>query len=237
MKNSFVLFVSFLMSLSLFAQEEIIESSPVKKQDRVIIGLFHDQWKGLPQGVEVKGINRGFMMNLMYDFPLGQAPVAFAVGLGISCHNLYTNARPYNELVNGQYTGKTLFIPIDSIYSGGPFSYSINKLNVNYFEVPAELRLRVRTGNNFLKLSLGAKAGIVFNAHTKYKGDDLSGMPGRIKVKDLMIRNIDVLRYSVYGRLAWSSVGIFYSMQLTSLFVENKGPEMIPVSIGLNFTL
>jgi len=201
--------------------------------DRVVAGFFHDVWQGLPANVNSKGFNRGFCFQLMYDKPLGKGPFALAAGLGMSFHNLYSDAMPVKEIVNGIYTGRTLFLPIDSI-AVVPVEYSKNKLNVNYLELPVEMRLRFRVSENYLKVTFGAKAGLLVNAHTKYRGDDLSGMPGEVKFKEFLLRNTESLRYSVYGRVGYSWYSVFYSMSLSPLFTKTKGPGMQPVSIGIS---
>lgn len=224
------------IGLSIMAQE-VIESKELPRADRILISLFHDVWSGMPVTSSQKGWNPGFSFALMYDGPIKNGPVALAVGAGMSFHNLRSNSMPSNEMNNGLYTGRTLFVPIDSIAIGGPVEYSTNRLNLTYFEIPAELRLRFRTGENYLKIALGASAGYLIDGHTTYKGDDLAGLPGDVKFKSYMIRNIEHLRYGVHGRIAWSNYGLFYNMQLTSIFRKSKGPVMIPASIGFTFGL
>ena len=193
------------------------------KQDRLILDINFDNWDKKPEGVELKPWrSRGINIMFMDEKQFGKGNVAFAWGIGFSSQNFHTNAA-YVPDPNVDTSG---FIPYpDSI------EYDLNKVSVNYIDIPLELRFRTNanTKGNRLKLSAGFKIGVLVNAHTKF--DD-----GDTKVKTYHLKNIPDLHYGLSARLGFGRIGVSYFTSLTTLFGEGEGMEILPYSIGLSFT-
>lgn len=193
------------------------------KQDRLVLDINLDNWDKTPAGVEVKTWrSRGVNIMFTDEKQFGAGNVAFGWGIGFSSQNFHTNAM----YVQNDEADTSGFVPFpDSV------EYDLNKLSVNYLDIPLELRFRTNANakGNRLKLALGFKLGVLLNAHTKF--DD-----GDIKVKTYHLKNIPDLHYGLTGRLGFGHIGISYFISLTTLFNESEGKEIFPYSIGLSFT-
>jgi hypothetical protein len=157
----------------------------------------------------------------MYDYPFGNSPISFAWGYGFSSFNIHHNGEFDRDSLNNGFV-------IFQAYSPG-YSYKKNKLSANYLEVPIEFRVRTKGKNNF-KLYLGAKAGYLVNIHTKVVDDDG-------KRKYYQVPETSRLRYGATVRLGMNQVALFGCYSFTPFLKENKGVELIPITLGLSFFL
>jgi hypothetical protein len=194
------------------------------KQDRLIIDINLDNWDKTPAGVDMKTWrSRGINIMFTDEKQFGKGNVAFAWGIGFSSQNFHTNG----ELIRDENIDSSYFSTarLDTI------SYDLNKLSVNYIDIPLELRFRTNANakGNRLKLALGFKLGVLVNAHTKF--DD-----GDVKYKTYHLKNIPDLHYGLTGRLGFGRIGVSYFMSLTTLFNEGEGNKIFPYSIGISFT-
>jgi hypothetical protein len=194
------------------------------KQDRLVLDINLDNWNKSPDGVEVKTWrSRGVNIMFTDEKQFGAGNVAFAWGIGFSSQNFHTNG----ELMQDINADSSYFSParLDTI------NYDLNKLSLNYLDIPLELRFRTNANakGNRLKLALGFKLGVLLNAHTKF--DD-----GDTKVKTYHLKNIPDLHYGLTARLGFGHIGVSYFMSLTTLFNEGEGKKIFPYSIGLSFT-
>lgn len=246
-KIAMLVFLS-VVGLTVMAQDKDdlknIKLNNNNKKDLMVFDIFSDIWMNQPgDSMDVKAINRGFNFNLMKEFKMGKSNFSFAVGLGISAHNLYSNAIPVKSFeydTNGTkvYDGKTVFTHIPSFSADGKqeINYKNNKLTVVYADIPLEFRFR--TKNSAFKFYLGGKIGLMLSNHNKYHGDDYSGVypTGTVRVKDYKIPNINTVRYGLTARIGWKWVQAYGYYSLSHLFKKDKGPDMYPISIGVTFT-
>jgi len=191
------------------------------KQDRFVIDINFDNWDKTPQGVEVKGFrSRGVNIMFLDERPFGNGNVAFAWGLGFSSQNFHTNGDYYQD-DNADTSG---FTPLN-------IEYDLNKLSLNYIDLPLELRFRTNANakGKRLKLSGGFKLGVLVNAHTKFDN-------GAYKIKRHHLKNIPDWHYGLTVRLGFGNIAISYFYSLTKLFNEGEGMEITPYSIGLSIT-
>jgi hypothetical protein len=193
------------------------------KQDRFVLDINLDNWDKAPAKVDVKGFrSRGVNLMFLDERPFGKGHVAFAWGLGFSSQNFHTNAF-YQESAT---IDSSYFIPIpDSV------DYDVNKLSLNYIDLPLELRFRTNANakGKRLKLSAGFKIGVLINAHTKF--DD-----GSVKRKEHHLTNIPDWHYGLTARLGFGNIGVSCFYSLTKLFNDGEGMEITPYSIGLSIT-
>lgn len=211
---------------------------PTKKasqsRDRLIMELNYNDWLGKPDSIDTKWFNRGINVYFMYDFKLGkQNIVSFAPGLGFSSHNIYHNT------IIGEVTDSLQgTIGHTSMYAiGDSIDYKNNKLNTNYVEVPLELRFKTKPnqyGKSF-KVAVGARFGYLFNAHTKYKGEDLSNNGQTVKYKEFLLPNINKLRFGPSLRIGYGNFSIVSYYSLTGVFKSDVAPKLNAFSIGLSF--
>ena len=107
-----------------------------------------------------------------------------------------------------------------------------SKLTTSYLRVPIIFEVQfphtIRAKRVFL--SAGIVAGIKLGSHTKvvYKDDG-----GKNKDKNNDDFNINPFRYGLTARLGFGNCSIFGDYYFTPMFVEGKGPELHPFSLGL----
>jgi hypothetical protein len=218
-----------------FAQEEgeSGSSTRLKKSDRVVFDIFYDMWQDAPANIGFKSIQPGFAYTSFQDFPLGNSNFSIALGVGISVHNMHTDA-----LLTLDTAGNTEFMTIPaSVTFGGEtkdISYKINKLTLSYIETPLEFRFRTKSVYPF-KIYAGFKLGILLQEHTKYVGDDfITGSENEIKFKEYKHQNFETLRYGPTIRIAYRWISLYGSYNMTPVFEKDKGPQMYPISVGLS---
>lgn len=221
------LIVFFLLSVSVgkgYAQTAAEDDPPQGKKiadpkDRIVVDFSYDGFTKLPAGIQAKPYSLGGNVYFMWDYPVGYGPVSLAFGGGFSTHDVHTNGRIVYNL-DGSYTS---FVPINN-------KYNTNKLSLNYFEIPLELRIRTR-GDYSFKLTVGGKVGYAFNVHTKYEDHE-----GKIKV--YKIKHINPLRYGVTFRIGYDKFVLQGFYALSELFDKGKGePGMVPYSVGVGLLL
>lgn len=194
------------------------------KQDRVILNLNWDNWLNTSTGVDVKAFrSRGFSFFFMNEKPFGQGNVALAWGLGFSSQNVHSNTFPeYNA-----DQSKTFLAPFpDSVH------YDLNKLSCNFIDAALELRLRTNENENRkrFKFSAGIKGGYLVQSHTKFEDSNT-------KIKTYDIRNLNKFQYGVIARIGYGKWGVSGYYSLVNLFSNGKGPDVVPVSIGISLAL
>lgn len=106
-----------------------------------------------------------------------------------------------------------------------------SKLHVNYITAPLMLEVKtpLRMGSSRLYLAGGVIGSLYLGSHTKYKyrhGD---------KYKSKGNLHINQWKYELTGRIGFGDFCVFANYSMTSLFKNNKGPEVHPFQIGISF--
>ncbi|MEA3505383.1 MAG: outer membrane beta-barrel protein [Bacteroidota bacterium] len=225
--TTFILFV--LIALGVQAQNEK-KTELDKNQFKTRIDLFTDIWQDTPEAFNSASINRGINIYSMYEFPIKNTSFSFQSGVGLGVHNLYFD----NELKKND-EGIMIFSAIpDTLSNGTGVETKRSKISVAYLDIPIELKIRTE---NKLRAAIGFKLGYLINSLSKYKGDNYSDdSSSDITIKKKGIDGINNLRYGPTLRIGykWIDISAYYS--LTTLFEENKGPEMTPISIGISIS-
>ncbi len=185
--------------------------------DHLMIGIGNDIWLDAPANVDIRGYNPSFVMSAMFDSRFGKSRLTFGAGLGLQSNNLYSNS----FLVENKMNGNTAFSPIpDSI------SFSKNKINVTYLELPVELRLRMGAEYDYT-LAIGFKVGYLIGSHIKFKGEDYLGgnsisSDNKVKIKEHNISDLTKLRYTATARFSYKRISLFAHYNLQPLFEEDE---------------
>lgn len=220
MKKIIIFLICFLPILA-FSQEKskIIGETTVK---RVSVGVefYQDFWMNWPKGMNVRAINQGAGGFVMYNIPFGKSPVSFGIGVGIGCHNLYSNTTIENIKAD---TISFTNIP-DSI------SYKKSKLGLTYLDFPMELKL-VTKGK--FRAAVGVKLGYLLDAKTKYKGDNLDG--DQVTLKARKVNYADKFRFGPTIRIGYNWFQVMGYFSVTQIFDKGLGPELYPISVGITF--
>jgi hypothetical protein len=223
------LFKKFLTSLVLVAlcvtilfpgkSDAQVVNAATKKRISIGIGLFDDIWMNTPAGMHTRVINQGVQLLGTYNTPFGKSNFSFAIGLGITVHNLY-----WNYMYKGS-SDSLQFVQIpDSL------NYKRSKLTLPYFEIPIEFRY---CSKSKIAVAVGFKVGYMVYGHSKWVGDDyLFNTGNTLKASFKDIKNIEKFAYGPTVRLGfkWFHVNAYYS--LASIFQKGKGPDVYPISVG-----
>ncbi|CAG5076365.1 porin family protein [Parvicella tangerina] len=229
-----ILFVITLGSTSLCAQglfkyfKWTAYSDGPEKMDHLVVDLNHDRFQSLPEGITQSYFSVGVDVQLFHDHPINKkGTVAWALGLGFSGMNVHHNGQLVYRVEDDNVTTELIPFP-DGL------SIKKNKINLNYLELPFELRFRTmnqsveeRNVANF-RFYVGFKGGVLVNSHTKYKDDET-----KIKVYD--IDNLLMYRYGPTLRIGFKKLSFHAFYSLTSIFETGRGPELYPFSIGLSW--
>lgn len=235
----FAILISFFLcaTLSTQAQDKVNELKKdldaVDARDRLIFEFGHTNWINKPDDSQVKWYSRAFNVYFMYDIPFNKGKnIAFAPGIGIG-----TNVVAHNSFIGLDTADLTIFTAIPE-EGEDAINYTRNNLSTNYFDVPLELRFRSnpdKFGRRW-KAALGFKAGYLFNAHTKYVGNDFrDGSDREIKFKEFTPVNINFFRYGYTLRVGYSNFNLIGYYSASTLFELDRGPGINPFFIGFSF--
>lgn len=232
-KFLFIILAFFIVKSSLAFNEEDTRVR-MRSQDLLVFDFFIDFWDNVPDDMGLNFFNRGFNYAYMHDIPIGFSRFAVAPGLGFTSHNMYSdNWYKYSD-------GKYNFEPIyDDFY------YDKNKININYINIPVELRYRIMPSEkmkNTFRMAIGARLGYMIQAHTKYEGDYYVNNESEdirdVKFKEHNLNNIEDWQYGIMGRIGYGdSINLMVYYPLNDIFKENKSEDFNLISFGVSFVL
>lgn len=233
MKNNFVfLFFILLFSFSAICQEEaeLEEIIPkLKKNDAIVINILNNQWLNVESPMKQMPVSLGIEIYTFETLLKDDRTFNISLGLGLSSHNVHHNALPFDSL------GVTYFRLIQP-----GFQYTKNKLTVNYLDIPLEINIVSKSDkrNRNLRIAIGGKGGIVLNNYIKYVGEDFRNNTNKeVKFKEYRIENIMWYRIGSYIRISYGRFGLVANYMFTPIFEEDKGPNFIPFTYGLTFSI
>ncbi len=233
--TSILLLLALLSCILSIGQGRIMDQIKIRADDdkerfdRVCIDLKTDHWLETPPGIETKLYSIGVSAFLYKDIPLSKkSNIAIAYGIGLSSDNIHHNGTfitSSNNTNNKNYTRLTL-------YNG--LKTRINKITLNYIEVPFELRFRTmnksleeRRRFNF-RFYPGFKVGYLMGNHTKLVTD-------QTKIKVYRTPNTLFYRYGPTLRIGFNKVSFVAFYSLTGIFEPGKGSELNTLSIGVSW--
>lgn len=239
MKPFLIAFSILFCSTAALAQ---LENKPVQQKkdwskvdlskrasDHLLIQFGYMNWTNAPDSINISGFHRQFNMYFFFDFPFKTNPkISAALGLGVGSDNMFFE----KTTIDLNQTRGIIFKP-DSITQ-----YKSYRLATAYAEVPLELRYssNPENMNKGLKLALGAKVGLNFNAHTRARVDlDSTGVGGYVA----QIKNRNAFNNTrIVGtfRAGYGNFTLYGTYGLTGVFNETKGPIVKPWSIGLTIS-
>tara|TARA_R110002049_G_scaffold3836_1_gene28149 strand:+ start:419 stop:1153 length:735 start_codon:yes stop_codon:yes gene_type:complete len=170
------------------------------------------------------GENTGFTFNP--GFGLGLEKLAFK--------DQMTLVSDPDKAVNS-----SMLVPISGVY-GADASVSSNTMAINYFDVPLEFRYHVnkKDYNSGIRVAVGGKIGLLYNAHSKISFTDGDGLEQ--KIKNSQNFGLNPIRYGVYTRLGFPGFNVWGYYGLNGVFEGNKGPygtESTQFNFGLSVAL
>lgn len=234
MKYYYLLIIVVLANISIFGQgimEQIkltADDTETEKFDRIAIDIKTDQWLNVPNGVKTELYSIGVSAFFYKDIPLSQkSNIAFAFGLGLTSDNIHHTGTFKISSNNPENKSYTSLISYNK-------KYRINKLTLNYIEVPIELRFRTmnksmeeRQRFNF-RFYPGFKVGYLMGNHTK-RTDNAS------KIKVYRTPNTLAYRYGPTLRIGFNKISFVAFYSLTGIFEKGKGDELNTFSLGVSW--
>ncbi len=199
-------------------QAQVVNEA-TKKRISIGVGAFTDIWMKTPDGMKTRTINQGVNVFGTYNMPFGKSNFQFAIGLGITIHNLYWNYR---------FQASDDSLQFEVIPDGQ--SYKRSKLTMPYIEIPIEFRYKSKSK---IAVGIGFKVGYMVYGHSKYVGSDYIFH----KSNDLIssFKDIKFLEKFAYGptlRIGyrWFNLTGYYS--LSGIFQKSTNVDMYPISVG-----
>lgn len=215
MRKIFIFIAALLLVTTLQAQETSVTDKFTSGVD-----IFNDFVMDAPDGIDFRTINQGVNVYGMYTYPIPKSKISLAIGLGLGMHNLYSNG------ALGDSAGISSFTKIPE-----SVDYSINKLQLTYLDIPAEIRFKTESG---FRVALGIKAGYLISAHTKYKGDHPEDADRTYKIKESKLINLKKWRYGPTFQIGYKFVSFTAFYSLSTVFEEATGPSLYPISFGIS---
>ncbi len=227
MKKIFFALGLMVCSLSVFAQQGAMDkamNSVSRSRDFLVVTLTYDGWASRPDSVST-GLNRGFSVAFMYDFPMKKTNLSLAAGLGISTSGIFLKDHVLNMDETGNPAPKFTEDQTPSKY----------KIATTYLEVPLELRWRSvpENANKGFKAAIGLKLGTLMNAHSKER-NSIDGVRNTEKIANK--RFFNSWRYAATARVGMGNFALFGSYSLNALFKDTGGNNLVdirPYSIGI----
>jgi hypothetical protein len=193
--------------------------------NRWMIDLFHDDFREIPDpGIKTSPYSVSVNVTRFMELPLNKGSnFSIAIGLSFGSHNVHHNGffeTSFDTITAFKYTSLTPF-PAGT-------SYRRNKISLNYFDIPVQIRFRTNKKNNFFFYP-GFKAGYLFNDHTTFV--DESGKYKHYNTYAMMRFRYGPMIHLGFNRLAFFG---FYSM--TPVLQKNRGDQFYSISLGLSIT-
>jgi hypothetical protein len=217
-----------------FAQKGIFsKDSEGRSADHFMLQFSNDMWLNTPDSLSdrFRPTSRGFNFQVMLDKSFKSNPkFSVAFGIGISTSNAFFE----NTRIAIEGTApKLLFERLDTVNR-----FKKYKLATTFAEIPLEFRYfsRPKTPNKSFKIAVGAKIGLLVNAHTKGKilqnrnGNQLND--NIIKVNDKSYFN--TTRISATARVGYGNFSTFSSYALSTLFKTSVAADIRPLQIGIS---
>lgn len=235
-KNQLLVFIIIFISFNFYSQgimdrvKLTADDTEKERFDRIAIDIKSDQWIQTPPGIKTKLYSIGVSAFLYKDIPLNKkSNLSIAYGIGLTSDNIHHNGTFTTSTNNPSNSSYTKLIPLASNYKT-----RINKITLNYIEVPFELRFRTmnksleeRRRFNF-RFYPGFKAGYLMGSHTKLVTDD-------VKIKVYRTPNTLFYRYGPTLRIGFNKVSFIAFYSLTGIFEKNKGNELNTFSLGISW--
>lgn len=187
--------------------------------------LNEDQNISLPSSERLLELDYAKSRSFSFGFMLKDADIIkdrfyISPGIGLSWNNYF-----FKNNINISTSNDITTFTEDSVVE-----YSKYKLRSSYLDVPIVLGLRIGNPEKAVNIQAGIIGGLKLRSiiKRKYTLDDARH---KDKVRDDF--NINPFKLEAIARLTYDDFGFFAKYSFTSLFENNKAPELNPFSIGV----
>lgn len=204
-----------------------------RANDHFMVQLGSYGWTGIPDSIKTKGFSKSVNVYFLFDFPFKTNPhFSVAVGAGIGGDMMYFD-KTYIGLKDNTST-------LAFTDQSDTTHFKKTKLSIAWVEAPVELRYTLDPANynKSLKFALGVKVGALLNAHTRNKDfvNSSGGVIYQYIQKESSKKFFNGNRLVLTARAGKGHFSIFYTYQVSSLFKENRGPNVNPFTFGLTLS-
>ncbi|MFO7977479.1 MAG: head GIN domain-containing protein, partial [Bacteroidales bacterium] len=121
---------------------------------------------------------------------------------------------------------------IEPLQPNEEYNYRKSKLTLLYLNLPLMMEFQTQSprSNQQFHLAGGIITGIRLRSHTK-QVYNLDGKKNKDKNFDDF--HLRPFRFDATARIGWGKVNLFANYSLTSLFRDDKGPELYPFTVGI----
>src|SRR5688572_213666 len=242
MKKVVFSIIACLSFVTLFAQNDSLQTKPLKKfdisnrpGDHLMIQLSSDHWTGMPDSIasHQSGFSRGLNVYVMTDRPFkGDSRFSIGIGLGVGSSNIFF------EKMNVDVKSASVRLPFTALDSTNHFKKY--KLSMSYVEIPLELRYSSRPDNSSKswKIAVGGKVGTLINLHTK--GKDMQDKNNKTivnyTVKENNKKYFNSTRFMGTARVGYGIFSLFGAYQLNNILKDGAGPDMKLYQVGISIS-
>lgn len=220
-------------SQQLFAQDVEKNSdskTEVRKPSRdfLMLQFTYNSWTNKPDSVKLGGFGHGFNGYVCYDFPIAKSNFSFAAGIGVSTSSVYFK----NQINVTNDTGSSATLRF--VDTSG---FKRDKLVTTYLQAPFELRFfgnKVNRNKGF-KAAIGMQVGTLLGSHNKYIYT-IPGTSTKITDKVNTRRFMNTWEFQANARIGWGNFSLYGFYNLTSLYKESQGPQVLPFGLGICVT-
>lgn len=184
----------------------------------------------LPSDQQFMDLNTARSWNLSlnfidYGFGFGTDKVGLATGMGLEFSwYAFNNQNSITKDTDG------FIVSYEPDYAE---NLTHSRFFTSYLTVPLLLEVQIPAGKNRIHLSAGVIGGAKLWSNTRMK----YRTPGT-KAKNRIFGdyNLSPFRYGATARIGYGGINLYANYYLTSLFKQDRGPELYPVALGLSFT-
>jgi hypothetical protein len=178
-------------------------------------------WNGFELREE-KSVSVGLNL-LQKDVQLGKSNFWFLTGLGVT----WNNYRFANNVSLSNKDGRVTA----NFDTTSAIKYQKSKLTSSYLTVPVLFEyFTSKDKKKAFHFTAGAMLGLRIGSHTKQKYE-LDGKTEKPKTYDNFYLN--PFRYGARFAMGYGNFNLFADYYFSSLFKDNKGPELYPVNVGI----
>jgi hypothetical protein len=204
-----------------------------RANDHFLLQFAYNGWAQAPDSINTKGFSRGFNAYFMFDFPFKTDPRwSVGLGVGVGTDNVYL------DKTTAEVAGTTTTLRFRNVADTNHFKKY--KLATTYLEAPIELRFAANpfNTNKSFKVALGAKIGLLVNAHNKGKNlqDKNNSNINNFIQKESSKKYLNGNRLMVTARMGYGVFGVFAAYQVNNFIKEGAGPDIKPYNIGLTIS-
>lgn len=105
-----------------------------------------------------------------------------------------------------------------------------NKLTTTYLIMPLLLEFQIPVLKTRLNFAIGGYAGVRVGGHTK-QVFEMNSITAKDKVHDGFYTN--PWKYGVTARFGGEDIQLFVNYDLSTMFEENRGPKLYPITFGI----